>query len=69
MVLDPEESKFIEEQTKKLERGLCAPMIRMYSIIFGIGGWVVYEHWHIAPAVVAWTLAALFFVVSFKKEL
>lgn len=60
---------WLEPEIKKLGNELAKPMIRMYGIIFCLVGWMAYCHWHIAPAVVAWTLGALFFLVSYKKEL
>jgi hypothetical protein len=67
--MSPEELEALDGIVKKHSGELVKSMIRMYGIIFGLGGWVTYCHWHVAPAVVAWTLGALFFLVSYKKEL
>jgi hypothetical protein len=68
-MMSPEELEALDGIAKKYSNELAKPMIRMYGIIFGLSGWMMYCHWHVVPAAIVWTFAALFFLVSYKKNL
>lgn len=66
MALTKEEEEATDVLVAKFRKELWAGRTRTLALIFGLAGWVVFEHWHIVPAVVLWTLATLFFFASYS---
>ncbi len=60
-----EEEKTTDELIDQLKQKLWGGKCRQLALFFGLSGWVMYEHWHLAPAVVIWTLAVLTMLSSF----
>ncbi len=67
MTLTKEEQLEFDAMVKEAAKAFEKPWYRAYAWLFGLTGWVIYEHWHLVPAVIIWTVATLFFLVSFNK--
>ncbi len=68
MNMTKEDRLEFDAMIKEASQAFQRPWYRTYAWLFGLAGWVAYEHWHLVPAVIIWTLAALLFLASFNKR-
>ncbi len=68
MEMTEEDKKDMEEILAKMKQEIFPPRTRFAALFLGLAGWVMYEHWHLVPAVIVWTVAGLMFIASFNMK-